>query len=90
MKKKENIPPKLSRLLLMATSTVVLLTLVDIFTSSASAQSTSQDTICSGNTCTTKTCVNGECKTTTNSGSSSQFSSIICRSLLECSITTSP
>jgi hypothetical protein len=78
MKKKENIPPKLSRLLLMATSTVVLLTLVDIFTSSASAQSTSQDTICSGNTCTTKTCVNGECKTTNSGSGKGNFALNIC------------
>ena len=75
---KENIPTKTSGLLLMAASIGVLLTLINIFTSSASALSTSQDTTCSGNTCTTKTCVNGECKTTKSSSSKGNFALNIC------------
>src|SRR6186997_2348046 len=79
----------------MLLTVILSLTIVVTFTSTANAltQRTRQSTSCSGDTCTTTTCVNGVCSpptTTTNSGSSNQFSSIICRSLFDCSITTSP
>ncbi len=78
----------------MLLTVMLSLIIVVTFTSTANAltQSTRQSTSCSGDTCTTTTCVNGVCSTTTttNSGSSNQFSSIICRSLFDCSITTSP
>jgi hypothetical protein len=73
---------KKTRLFLMLLTVVFSLTMVDIFTSAASAltQSTTQRTACSGNTCATRTttCVNGGCKTTTTSGSTNNFALNIC------------
>ena len=45
---------------------------------SALTQSTTQNTVCSGNTCTTRTCVNGICKTTNSGSSGGNFALNIC------------